>query len=179
MACLSRNCIDGEDGNLNQTETLMTTNQNNGNKSTTGTQGGTHEQHVAAGSQSHKNDATGSGNKQSGAVSKQSGADHGTSRQGKQDDDSGAGNKQSGAHATKQSDSKQSDSKQSSAKQSDNKQSDSKQSDSKQSTGTQGGTHEQHVAAGRQSHKNDDTSGSGNKQSASTGSKSGDSKTSR
>lgn len=35
-------------------------------------------------------------------------------------------------------------------------------------SGTQGGTHEQHVEAGRQSHKND-----GNKQSSSAGSSSG------
>ena len=51
-----------------------------------------------------------------------------------------------------------------------NKQSGSgnKQSGSASQGGKQGGTHEQHVEAGRQSHKND-----GNKQSGSGGSKSG------
>jgi uncharacterized protein len=41
-------------------------------------------------------------------------------------------------------------------------------SNSKSGRGTQGGTHEQHVEAGRQSHKND-----GNSQSGSGGSNSG------
>jgi hypothetical protein len=52
-----------------------------------------------------------------------------------------------------------------------------KQSDSGSRSGTQGGSHEQHVEAGRQSHKNDGNkqsgSGSGSKQSSTSGSKGG------
>lgn len=47
------------------------------------------------------------------------------------------------------------------------------------SRGTQGGTHEQHVEAGRQSHKNDNASSSGSKQSGGSGSSSGGGKQNR
>lgn len=84
----------------------MTSNQNKASRP--GNQGGSHQQHVEAGRQSHKNDAS----RQSDSLSnQQSGSGSGQSAQ------SGSGSR-SGARA-------------------------------------QGGTPEQHAAAGRQSHKND------------------------
>jgi len=84
----------------------MTSNQNKASRP--GNQGGSHQQHVEAGRQSHKNDAS----RQSDSLSnQQSGSGSGGSAQ------SGSGSR-SGA-------------------------------------GVQGGTPEQHAAAGRQSHKND------------------------
>jgi hypothetical protein len=94
--------------------------------SRSGNQGGTHEQHVEAGRQSHKNDASrqsGSGsNQQSGAASR--------------------GSQQSTRQPTP-------------AQQPDTRLSESKQADLQSGAGVQGGTPEQHAAAGRQSHKND------------------------
>lgn len=59
-------------------------------------------------------------------------------------------NDKSGSQSGKKQSGKQQSDKQSGSQQSD------KQSGSRQSSGgTQGGTHEQHVEAGRQSHKND------------------------
>ena len=84
----------------------MTSNQNKASRP--GNQGGSHQQHVEAGRQSHKNDAS----RQSDSLSnQQSGSGSGGSAQ------SGSG--------------------------------------SRSGTGVQGGTPEQHAAAGRQSHKND------------------------
>ena len=73
-------------------------------------------------------------------------------------------------------------SKSSSDKQSDNLQKGNQQSGNQQSAGRQGGTHEQHVEAGRQSHKNDASragssqqsgTAQGNQQSASGSGKQG------
>jgi len=84
----------------------MTSKQNKASRP--GNQGGSHQQHVEAGRQSHKNDAS----RQSDSLSnQQSGSGSGGSAQ------SGSG--------------------------------------SRSGTGVQGGTPEQHAAAGRQSHKND------------------------
>lgn len=95
-----------------------------------GNQGGTHEQHVQAGRQSHKNDASRQSdslsNQQSGSRSGQSQQSGSGSRSG-QSQQSGAGSR-SGQ---------------------------SQQSGSRSGAGVQGGTPEQHAAAGRQSHKND------------------------
>lgn len=88
-------------------------NQQSGSQQGAGKQGGTHEQHVEAGRQSHKNDAS------RGGSSQQSG-----NAQGNQQSDRSQGNQQSA-------------------------------SGSGSSSGSRGGTHEQHVEAGRQSHKND------------------------
>ena len=85
-----------------------------------GNQGGTHEQHVQAGRQSHKNDASRQSDSQSNQQSG-SGSRSGQSQQ------SGSGSR-SGQ---------------------------SQQSGSRSGAGVQGGTPEQHAAAGRQSHKND------------------------
>jgi len=101
-----------------------------------GNQGGTHEQHVQAGRQSHKNDAS----RQSDSLSnQQSGSRSGSSQQ--------SGN---------QSNSSQQSGNQSSASQQSGRQSNgSQQSGARSGAGVQGGTPEQHAAAGRQSHKND------------------------
>jgi hypothetical protein len=94
-----------------------------------GNQGGTHEQHVKAGQQSHKN----SGNSQSASSS---GSRSGAGVQG--------GTPEQHAAAGRQS-----------HKNSGNSQSASSSgSSSRSSGGTRGGTPEQHAAAGRQSHKN-------------------------
>ena len=113
----------------------MATNQkSSGNsKQSGGVQGGTPEQHAEAGRQSHKNDGN--------SASKQSAS-------------SGAGSKQSASKGSDTSGSKQSASHASDS--AGNKQSGSKGSGSASGGGTQGGTPEQHAAAGRQSHKNDD-----------------------
>jgi hypothetical protein len=96
---------------------IMASNQNK-SAPRPGNQGGTHEQHVQAGRQSHKNDAS----RQSDSLSnQQSGSRSGQSQQ------SGSGSR-SGQ---------------------------SQQSGSRSGAGVQGGTPEQHAAAGRQSHKND------------------------
>ena len=88
----------------------MVSNQNKASRP--GNQGGSHQQHVEAGRQSHKNDAS----RQSDSLSnQQSGSGSGGSAQSGSGLRSGSG---SGA-------------------------------------GVQGGTPEQHAAAGRQSHKND------------------------
>lgn len=94
-----------------------------------GVQGGSHEQHVEAGRQSHKND---SGNKQSD--NKQSDS--------KQSDHKQSDNKQAGGAGTKQSGAGNAN---------------SGNTGSKQSTagGTRAGSPEQHAEAGRHSHKND------------------------
>ncbi len=81
--------------------------------SRSGTQGGTHEQHVDAGRQSHKNDEVNQSSSGSGS-SKQS--DSSTSSRSSTGSKSGTGSR---------------------------------------SGTSQSGTHEQHVDAGRQSHKND------------------------
>ena len=80
-----------------------------------GKQGGTHQQHVEAGRQSHKN---------SGDQSATDAGNSGTGGGNRQSDSGGSGSGTSG------------------------KQSSSRSGD------TQGGTREQHVEAGRQSHKN-------------------------
>lgn len=90
----------------------MVSNQNKASRP--GNQGGSHQQHVEAGRQSHKNDAS----RQSDSLSnQQSGSGSGGSAQSGSGSRSGSG---SGSGA-----------------------------------GVQGGTPEQHAAAGRQSHKND------------------------
>ena len=102
----------------------MTSNQNKTPRA--GNQGGTHEQHVQAGRQSHKNDAS----RQSDSPSNQ------------QSGNQSSGSQQSG---------NQSNSSQQSGRQSNQ----SQQSGARSGAGVQGGTPEQHAAAGRQSHKND------------------------
>ena len=96
------------------------------NASGAGKQGGTHEQHVEAGRQSHKNsgsqDASEAGNIGSGG----------------------------GASGNRQSDSGTDTSSKQSASRSSGSDSDSAAGSR---SGTQGGTREQHVEAGRQSHK--------------------------
>jgi hypothetical protein len=93
-----------------------------------GNQGGTHEQHVQAGRQSHKNDAS----QQSDAPSnQQSGSRSGQSEQSGSSSRSGQ-SQQSGSRSES-----------------------NLQSGSRSGAGVQGGTPEQHAAAGRQSHKND------------------------
>jgi len=94
--------------------------------SRTGNQGGTHEQHVEAGRQSHKNDAA----RQSDALSN------------RQSSSASGASQQSGRQATP-------------AQQPDTRLNASQQSGSRAGAGVQGGTPEQHAAAGRQSHKND------------------------
>ena len=111
----SSNDKSGSQSGKQQSGSQQSDKQSGSRQSSGGTQGGTHEQHVEAGRQSHKND----GDKQSGQSgsqgSQQSGQQSGQSRSG--------GSEQSGSGA-----------------------------------GSRGGTHEQHVEAGRQSHKNDDKS---------------------
>lgn len=95
-----------------------------------GNQGGTHEQHVQAGRQSHKNDA---GRRSDSLSNQQSGSRSGQSQQ------SGAGSRSG----------------QSQQSGSGSRSGQSQQSGSRSGAGVQGGTPEQHAAAGRQSHKND------------------------
>lgn len=111
----------------------MTSNQNKSPRA--GNQGGTHEQHVQAGRQSHKNDAS----HQSDSLSNQ--------QSGKQS----IGSQQSG----RQSNQSQQSGSRSDSQQSDRPSNQSQQSGSRSGAGVQGGTPEQHAAAGRQSHKND------------------------
>jgi hypothetical protein len=106
----------------------MIMNSNNKSGSRSGNQGGTHEQHVEAGRQSHKND----GNQQSAS----SGSGSGSGMRG--------GSREQHAEAGRQS-----------HKNDGNKQSGSSGSSGSGSGGTRGGTPEQHAEAGRQSHKND------------------------
>ncbi|WP_312519907.1 hypothetical protein [Massilia sp.] len=97
-----------------------------------GNQGGTHEQHVQAGRQSHKNDAS----RQSDSLSnQQSGSRSGQSQQSGSQSESNLRSGQS--------------------QQSGSRSGQSQQSGSRSGAGVQGGTPEQHAAAGRQSHKND------------------------
>ena len=100
--------------NQNSKDNLQNSPANKGNSQSankgTSTQGGTHEQHVEAGRQSHKN---------SDAGNQSSAAGNSSARQSVSGQ-SGSGNSQSASKGTS----------------------------------TQGGTHEQHVEAGRQSHKN-------------------------
>jgi len=98
----------------------MASNQNKAPRP--GNQGGSHEQHVQAGRQSHKNDA----GRQSDSLSNQQSGSGSRSGQSQQ---SGSG---SGSRSGQ-----------------------SQQSGSRSGAGVQGGTPEQHAAAGRQSHKND------------------------
>jgi hypothetical protein len=100
---------------------IMTSNK----QSRPGNQGGTHEQHVKAGQQSHKN----SGNSQSAS----SGANGGARSGGVQ-----GGTPEQHAEAGRQS----------------HKNDGNKQSAGGAASGTRGGTPEQHAAAGRQSRKN-------------------------
>jgi hypothetical protein len=132
---------------------IMTSKQN----SRPGKQGGTHEQHVQAGQQSHKN----SGSQQSAASDNM--LNLGNLNQGSQ-----SGGVQGGSHeqhvragqqSHKNSGSQQSASRSDSRQQSPSQGSQQSASGSNQqsqspSSGTRGGTPEQHAAAGRQSHKN-------------------------
>jgi hypothetical protein len=101
---------------------LIMSNQNQG-----GSRGGSHEQHVQAGQQSHKNT-------QQDQSSDASDQQHGTSRGGSHEQ-----HVQAGQQSHKNSQQNQSNS----------------GGNQQQGSSTQGGTHEQHVKAGQQSHKND------------------------
>ena len=105
-------------------------NKSDDKQTNSGSQGGTHEQHVEAG-------------KKGGAAS------HGSQAEQSHDSDTQQGSGTRGGSHEKQSDSA-SKSDKSHGSQADQSQDD----DSKQSSGSQGGTHEQHVKAGQQSHKN-------------------------
>lgn len=112
----------------------MTSNQNKTPRA--GNQGGTHEQHVQAGRQSHKNDAS----RQSDSLSNQ------------QSGNQASGSQQSGNQSNS---SQQSGRPSNQSQQSDRQSNQSQQSGARSGAGVQGGTPEQHAAAGRQSHKND------------------------
>jgi hypothetical protein len=90
-----------------------------------GTRGGSHEQHVKAGEQSHKSTSNGS----------HSGSHEQQTKAGEQSHKSTSGGSHSGSHEQQTKAGEQSHK-------------------STSSGGTQGGTHEQHVKAGQQSHKN-------------------------